>query len=81
VLADAVVFAGDGHRSGGVDGALDFYGCAGGELGPGRSGRWRAGRSSALSAQPGQVDAGQPGRQGLEMLSVDAEVHGGGVEP
>jgi hypothetical protein len=53
------------HPGGGVDRALDLYGCAGGELRPGRSGRRRAGGPGALGAEPGEVDAGQPGGQGL----------------
>ena len=61
---------------------MDFHGCAGGQLGPGGScRRWWAGGAGAVGAQPGQVDAGQPGGQGLEVLPVEAEVHGGGVDP
>jgi hypothetical protein len=72
LLADRVVFTSDGDRAGGVDGALDLYGCAGGELRPGRSGRRRAGGPGALGAEPGEVDVGQTGGQGLEMLAVEA---------
>jgi hypothetical protein len=39
------------------------------------------GRAGALGALPGQVDAGEPGGQGVEVLAVDAQVHGGGVDP
>ena len=57
LLADRVVVATDGDHADGIDGAVDFHGCTGGELGPGRPGRWRPGGAGTLSAQPGQVDA------------------------
>src|SRR5437764_10840168 len=41
-------------------------------LGPRWSGRWWAGQSGALSAQPVQVGVGDAGGQGLEVLAVEA---------
>jgi hypothetical protein len=46
----------------------------------GRAGGRLAGRAP-VSTQPGQVDAGQPGRHGLEMLAIQTQVHGSGVHP
>jgi len=63
LLADRVVLTSDGHRADGVDRALNLHWDATSELGPGRSSRWRASRAGPLSAQSGQVDAGEPGGQ------------------
>lgn len=80
MLADRVVPTSDGHRASGVDRALDFHGCAGGGLvqdggaggGSGVLTPWVRSRArSRLVSREGR----------LEMLAVEAELYGGGVDP
>src|SRR5207237_992275 len=91
LLADGVEFAGDGNRAGGVDGALDFHGCAAAEWGRGRSGRrggrrgraggagrwWGAG--GAGGGGGGAPGLGGPGREGRQRRSSAGWATGRGV--
>jgi hypothetical protein len=44
-------------------------------------GRGRSCGAGAVVAEPGQVNGGKPGGDGLDPPPSDAEVHGGGVDP
>jgi len=66
---------------GGIDQPLHFHADGGGQRSGRVPGRGRSCGAGALVAEPGQVNGGKPGGDGLDPPPSDAQVHGGGVDP